>query len=53
MFDIRYSLLKSFFNDQTGCPLARGRALIKRHLKRTAEGRFTMTDNVVAGFIPA
>ncbi len=29
LFDIRYSLFQSFFSDQTGCPLAGGRARMK------------------------
>jgi hypothetical protein len=31
LFDIRYSLFQSFYSDQTGCPLAGGRARVKLH----------------------
>jgi hypothetical protein len=33
LFEIRYSLFQSFLIDQTGCPLAGGRAPMKLHSK--------------------
>jgi hypothetical protein len=33
LFDIRYSLFQSFYSDQTGCPLAGGRAHMKLDYK--------------------
>jgi len=38
---ISQPITKSFFSDQTGCPLAGGRAHMKQHLKRTAEYRIS------------
>ncbi|CAB1081366.1 hypothetical protein D1AOALGA4SA_9019 [Olavius algarvensis Delta 1 endosymbiont] len=40
MLDVRCSTFIGFFSDQTDCPLAGGRAVMK-HLKRTAEYRIS------------
>ncbi|CAB1078847.1 hypothetical protein D1AOALGA4SA_6570 [Olavius algarvensis Delta 1 endosymbiont] len=43
MFDIRYSLFRSFLSDQSGCPLAGGHALMKLHSKFVWERFVTAT----------
>ncbi|CAB1075489.1 hypothetical protein D1AOALGA4SA_3309 [Olavius algarvensis Delta 1 endosymbiont] len=51
MFDIRYSLFKSFFYDQTGCPLARGSAIVKLHRKEGFRCQDTTSQLPVTGHL--
>jgi hypothetical protein len=41
LFDIRYSLFQSFYSDQTGCPLAGGRARMELNQMTDDDGRMT------------